>query len=66
MGKEISRRAFLKTGTAAAIGLSMAPGDLFAAAGKKKQPAAPSKEKLKILGVGIGGRGAADLKAMET
>ncbi|MGM9740157.1 MAG: twin-arginine translocation signal domain-containing protein, partial [Candidatus Cryptobacteroides sp.] len=30
MSKEISRRSFLKAGTAAAVGLSMAPG-MFAA-----------------------------------
>ena len=29
MGKEMSRRSFLKTGTAAAIGLSMTPGSLL-------------------------------------
>ena len=30
MGKEMSRRSFLKAGTAAAIGLSMTPGSMFA------------------------------------
>ena len=34
MAKEISRRSFLKTGTAAAIGLSVAPGMM---AKKKKK-----------------------------
>ena len=53
MGKEISRRSFLKTGTAAAIGLTMMPGKVFA--GENKAPA-PLNRKLKILGVGIGGR----------
>ena len=52
MGKEISRRSFLKTGTAAAIGLSMIPGKVFAE-GEKRAPA-PLNRKLKILGVGIG------------
>ncbi|MGN1232634.1 MAG: Gfo/Idh/MocA family oxidoreductase [Candidatus Cryptobacteroides sp.] len=66
MSKEISRRSFLKTGTAAAVGLSMAPGMFAAPASKKKAAPAPMDRKLKILGVGIGGRGAADLKAMET
>ena len=65
MEKEISRRSFLKAGTAAAIGLSVSPGDILASS-RKKKPVLPSKEKLNILGVGIGGRGAANLKAMET
>ena len=65
MGKEISRRSFLKTGTAAAIGLSVAPGTVL---GKSKKNAAPAPmdRKLKILGVGIGGRGAAVLYGCET
>ena len=63
MGKEISRRAFLKTGTAAAIGLSMMPDKVFA--GDKQAPP-PLKRKLKILGVGIGGRGASVLRGLET
>ena len=66
MSKEISRRSFLKTGTAAAVGLSMAPGMFAAPASKKKAAPAPMDRKLKILGVGIGGRGAADHKEMET
>ena len=37
MGKEMSRRSFLKTGTAAAIGLSMTPGSLFAGVDAKKK-----------------------------
>ena len=64
MGKEISRRSFLKTGTAAALGLSMMPGKVFAK--NENEAPAPLDRKLKILGVGIGGRGAADLAAMET
>jgi len=66
---EMSRRSFLKAGTAAAVGLAMAsPKDLLAADkqdSKKKTPK-PKTDKLKILGVGIGGRGSADLKEMET
>ena len=65
MGKEISRRSFLKTGTAAAIGLSMIPGKVFAKEGEKVAPA-PLNRKLKILGVGIGGRGASVLRGLET
>ncbi len=66
MEKEMSRRSFLKAGTAAAIGLSVAPGDVFASAASRKKAAVPANEKLNILGVGIGGRGAHDLKEMET
>ena len=66
MSKDISRRSFLKTGTAAAVGLSMAPGIFAAPASKKKAAPAPMDRKLKILGVGIGGRGAAVLSALET
>ena len=57
MAKDISRRSFLKTGTAAAVGLTMAPDALFAR--KKKKETAPKNldRKLKILGVGVGGRG---------
>jgi len=63
MSNEISRRSFLKTGTAAAIGLSVAPSDVFAKA--KKKPVAPS-DKLNIIGVGVGGRGASDLREMSS
>ena len=64
MGKDISRRDFLRTGTAAAIGLSMMPGKVFAE-GEKRAPA-PLNRKLKILGVGIGGRGSSVLRGLET
>ena len=37
MGKEMSRRSFLKAGTAAAIGLSMTPGSMFAGVDAKKK-----------------------------
>ena len=65
MGKDFSRRSFLKTGTAAALGMAMTPEILM---GKSKKKAAPKPldRKLKILGVGIGGRGAAVLKGMES
>ena len=63
MPKDISRRAFLKTGTAAALGLSMMPDKLFASG---HEAPAPLNRKLKILGVGIGGRGASVLRGLET
>lgn len=65
MAKELSRRSFLKTGTTAALGLAMAPGMLMGKSKKKVAPK-PLERKLKILGVGVGGRGAAVLKGLET
>ncbi len=65
MGKEMSRRSFLKTGTAAAIGLSLTPGAVFGAEKKNKKKKV-KEGKLKILAVGIGGRGAAVLRDLET
>ena len=65
MAKEISRRSFLKAGTAAAVGLSVAPG-LMAKKKKKTEDTAPLNRKLKILAVGIGGRGSSVLKGLET
>ena len=70
MSKEFSRREFLRSGTVAALGLAATPGTVLEAAAapkkKVKKPVYPKTEKLKILGVGIGGRGFADLKAMES
>ena len=65
MGKEFSRRTFLKTGTAAALGMAMTP-DILMGKSKKKATPKPLDRKLKILGVGVGGRGAAVLKGMES
>ena len=62
---DISRRSFLKTGSVAALGLAVAP-DVLLGKDKKKKIPTPLNRKLKILGVGIGGRGAADLAEMET
>ena len=64
MSNEMSRRTFLKAGTAAAIGLTVATDEVLAKA-KKKKTVAPS-DKLNIIGVGIGGRGASDLRGMES
>ena len=65
MSKEISRRAFLKTGTAAAEGLSVAP-EMLAKKKKKEEAPAPLDRKLKNLAVGDGGRGAGVLHDLET
>ena len=66
MSKEISRRSFLRTGAIAAAGVALAPGQVLSAKSKKKAAPANLDRKLKILGVGIGGRGAGDLAEMET
>ena len=62
MAKEMSRRTFLKQGAAAAIGLAVVPSTVL---GKKFGHTAPS-DKLNILGVGVGGRGASVLKGLES
>ena len=64
----MSRRSFLKAGAAAAAGLAMAsPKDLLAATPSAANAAPAAKEgKLKILGVGIGGRGSSDLRELES
>ncbi|MBQ9889018.1 MAG: Gfo/Idh/MocA family oxidoreductase [Bacteroidales bacterium] len=59
----ISRREFLKMGGAAAAGLAVAPNTVLARQATKPQA---STDKLNILAVGIGGRGASDLKALST
>ena len=64
MSKEISRRSFLKAGTAAAVGLSVAPG-MMAKKKKKDEAPLPMDRKLRILAVGIGGRGASVLRGLE-
>lgn len=63
---DITRREFLKRGGAALAAAIVAPEIVPASVlGKSHGHTAPS-DKLNILGVGIGGRGAADLAAMET
>ena len=66
MNKELSRRSFLKVGATAAMGLAVAPGMLMGQSKKKKNAPLPLDRKLKILGVGIGGRGASVLRDLET
>ena len=62
MSDGMSRRKFLQSGTAAAIGLAVVPNTVL---GKGFGHKAPS-DKLNILGVGVGGRGAGVLRGMET
>jgi len=67
MSNSMSRRSFLRTGATAAVGLAVAPTVLSGKEKKNKKTAPkPMDRKLKILGVGIGGRGSADLAEMET
>ena len=63
MGKEMSRRSFIKTGTAAALGLTIAPSTIL---GKVHGHTAAPSDKLNILGVGIGGRGSAVLHELDS
>ncbi|NQU52960.1 MAG: Gfo/Idh/MocA family oxidoreductase, partial [Bacteroidetes bacterium] len=55
----VSRRAFLGTTAAAAAGISIIPSQAVAGLGHK----APS-DKLNIVGIGIGGMGASNLRNM--
>ena len=60
--EEISRRDFLKKGTAAAIGLTVVPNTVLGKTHSKKK--APS-DRLNIAAVGVGGMGNANLHNME-
>ncbi|MCF0187469.1 MAG: Gfo/Idh/MocA family oxidoreductase, partial [Bacteroidaceae bacterium] len=59
----MSRRSFLKAGAVAAAALTASPAEVLAA---KAGPATVNAGKLKLLLVGVGGRGAAVIKEMET
>ena len=58
----MSRRKFLKTGAVAAAGLTVVPSSVL---GQKFGKTAPS-DKLNIAGIGVGGRGFAVLKELES
>ena len=58
--KEMSRRSFLRAGTAATAALAMSPVDLLAKAKATKKK--NTNGKIKILGVGVGGRGHEGMK----
>ena len=67
MEKEFSRRSFLKMGTTAAAAMAVSPSLLMGKEKKDKKAAPqPLDRKLKILGVGIGGRGASVLRGLES
>lgn len=59
---DFSRRKFLKTGAAALAGITIAPSTIL---GKSFGHVAPS-DKLNIIGVGVGGRGAHVLRSMNS
>ena len=68
MSKNMSRRSFLQT-SAMAAGAAMVASPFFstsasAAEPKKKAKKVAATDKLNIVGVGIGGRGAADINGM--
>lgn len=60
MSSKVSRKKFLKLGTAATAAFTIVPSAVF---GKKYGHVAPS-DKLNIVGVGVGGRGAGVLKGI--
>lgn len=62
MASNMSRRKFLQTGAAAAIGLTVVPSTVF---GSKFGHVAPS-DKLNIIGVGVGGRGNGVLRGLDS
>ena len=59
--KDMSRRSFLKAGTAATAALAMAPADVL---GKAKAKKNVPTGKIKLLAVGVGGRGHADINGV--
>ena len=59
---DISRRKFLKTGAAALAGITIAPSTIL---GQNFGHVAPS-DKLNIIGIGIGGRGAHVIRSMNS
>ena len=61
--EKMSRRSFLKAGTAATAALAMTPTEMLAKAKNTKKKAGKTG-KVKLLGVGIGGRGHSDLNGV--
>ncbi|MGN0233027.1 MAG: Gfo/Idh/MocA family protein [Bacteroidaceae bacterium] len=61
--EKMSRRSFLKAGTAATAALAMTPTEMLAKA-KNTKKSAGKTGKIKLLGVGIGGRGHADINGV--
>jgi cell division GTPase FtsZ len=59
---DFSRRKFLKTGATALAGITIAPNSIL---GMSHGHISPS-DKLNILGIGIGGRGASAIRSMSS
>ena len=70
MSKNMSRRSFLQTSAMAAGAAAIASTPFWStsasAAAPKKAKKAAATDRLNIVGVGIGGRGAADINGMES
>lgn len=60
--KNITRRSFIRTGSAAAAALTIVPNTVL---GKSHGHTTPT-DKLNIAGIGIGGRGSGVLRTLET
>ena len=63
MSNSMSRRSFLQKGGAAALGLTIVPGAVM---GKSFSGVTAPSDKLNIAGVGVGGMGFANLKALQS
>lgn len=70
MSKEMTRRDFLRTGSVVAAGIAAAPASKAGAFdglfGKKNTKKKSPSDRLNILAVGVGGRGADDLLELES
>lgn len=67
MKTNISRRHFLSTGSKAAVGLSVIPTILGTSFGAEAENVSKSpNEKLNIIAIGIGGRGSAVIRGLES
>lgn len=62
MSSKMSRRRFLSTGAKAALGLAIVPNTVLG----KTFGHVPPSDKLNIIGIGVGGRGAGVLRGMES
>ncbi len=62
MSSKMSRRRFLSTGAKAALGLAIVPNTVLG----RSFGHVPPSDKLNIIGIGVGGRGAGVLRGMES
>lgn len=59
--QKVSRRSFISTTTASAVGLTILPSTVISGLGHT-----PPSDKLNIAGIGVGGKGYTNLRNMET